>query len=325
MHCSKCGYNNPLTEKFCKNCEVGLEQGSPSPARHVYPQAMNYAGFWVRLLAAFLDILVLGAWLILLIVIIAALVAFSGRDDILHDPTSATLFYGGIVFMVLAYYILLESSTGGATFGKRWMNIKVMDKMGNQLSVTRAAARFIARLLSFSALNIGFLSQPFTRRKQALHDMFASTVVVSANDSRKISIMATLLVLFMALMVPVLAILSTAGLPVFQQQILKVQLNNGVQTGRQATLAVARFYHDNGRVPSAIGDTGRKISLSPHVAGIEINQKNGEITVLFSEATRNAIRRKNLIFTPTLQADSSISWKCHSADIEARYLPGICQ
>lgn len=325
MYCPQCSYNNPINAKVCKNCELDLQAEANDSDHTAAPEELVYAGFWVRFFAAFLDLLVLGAGVILMLFSIAALIAYSGRDSILHNPQAASLFYGLIIFMALAYYILMESGIHSATLGKRWMNIKVLDSHGNRLTVWRAAGRLLARIFSYLSLMLGFLIQPFTRRKQALHDLLAGTVVVRANASNKISVMASLLVLFYALMVPVLAIFATAGLPAYRQIILKAQLDNGMHAGREATLAVARFYRNNGRVPSAIGEAGANIGSSPHVAGIDINQKNGEVTLTFSDTVRKAISNKHLIFTPALQADASIIWKCSSNDIETQVLPVTCK
>lgn len=286
---------------------------------------LNYAGFWVRFLAVFLDLLILGSVVLLMFLSIAGFIALNGREHILHDRLAVSLFYGGIICMATAYYILMESGAQGATFGKRWLNIKVLDTSGHRLSASRASARLLAHPFSYLLLMAGLLMQPLTRRKQALHDMLAGTVVVRANDSTKISLMASLLVLFFALMAPVLALFATAGLPVYQQHILKVQMDKGMQAGSNASLAVANFYRNNGRVPSAISDIHGNSSHSPHVAGIDINQLNGELTVTFSETTRKTISNKHLLFTPALEADQSISWKCHSNDIEVRILPVTCK
>lgn len=325
MYCSQCGYNNPVTVKFCKNCDLDLRDESIASARPGNTEILIHAGFWVRFLAAFLDILVLGACVILFLFLIAALIAYTGRESLLYDRLALPIFYGVIIFITASYYILMESGESGATLGKHWLNIKTTDTSGKQLTIARALARFVFRIFSFVLLMSGFLIQPFTRRKQAMHDLLARTVVVRVSENRKISVMATLLVLFMALMVPVLAIFATAGLPVFQQIVQKVQMNQGVRAGNEASLAIARFYRNNGRVPAAIGDTGTKIRTSPHVAGIEINQQNGELTVVFSDTVRKNIRNKHLIFSPTLAADQSISWKCHSPDIEMQYLADICK
>ena len=325
MYCPLCSYNNPANAKFCKNCELDLTAEAGDSERSIAPEEPRYAGFRLRFFAAFLDLLVIGAGVILLLFLIAGLVAYIGRDSILHNPQAAMLLYGLISFVSAAYFILMESGSRSATLGKRWMNIKVLDSHGHRLTVWRAAGRLFAHIFSYLTLMIGFLIQPFTRRKQALHDMLAGTVVVCASESNKISIMATLLVLFYVLMVPVLALVATAGIPVYRQAILKAQLEQGMQTGRAATLAVAVFWRNNGRVPYAIGEAGANISTSPHVAGIDINQQNGELTLTFSETVRKTIRNKHLIFTPTLQADQVINWKCGSNDIEIQVLPVTCK
>jgi uncharacterized RDD family membrane protein YckC len=324
MYCARCGYNNPVTAKICKNCELDLQATATTPDRAVQPEELTYAGFWLRFFAAFLDVLVLGATIILMLVSIAVVIAFNGRDYIIHDPLLVSIFYWAMFLLAVSYHVFMLSGIHGATFGKRWMNIKVLDTRGGRLTAPRALGRLIARPFSYLLLMTGFLMQPFTPRKQALHDLIAGTIVIRANNSKKISVMASLLVLFFVLMVPALAIFSTVGLPIFQQRILNVQLEQGMRTGRKATLAVARFYHNNGRVPAAISDAA-DISASPHVSDIEINQQSGELILTLSGTVRKAIRHKHLIFTPTQEADSSISWKCHSDDIEARILPATCK
>ena len=325
MYCPQCSYNNPVNTQFCINCGLDFRAVSVDSDHIAEQSVLTYAGFWARFFAAFLDLLVLGAGILLMLLSIAGLIAYSGRDSILHNPQDLLLFYGAIICMSVAYPILMESGTRGATLGKRWMNIKVLDTNGNRLTVWLAAGRLLARAFSYLSLMTGFLLQPFTRRKQALHDLLAGTIVVRANESKKIAVMASLLVLFYALMVPVLGIVATAGLPVYRQTILKAQLRNGMHTGREATLAVARFWRNNGRVPYAIGEAGANISSSPHVAGIDINQKNGEVTVTFSDTVRNAISIRHLVFTPTLDADRSINWRCSSNDIESQFLPATCK
>jgi len=301
-----------------------LHAGAIAPERAVEPEKLIYAGFWLRFFAAFLDLLVLSAGIILLLISIGLVIAINGRDHIIHDSQLVSIFYWAIILLAVSYYVLMLSGIHGATYGKRWMNIKVLDARGDRLTAARALGRLLARLFSYLLLMSGFLIQPFTPRKQALHDLIAGTIVVRSNESKKISVMASLLVVFFAVMLPALAIFATVGVPVFRQHILKVQISHGMQTGKKATQAVAQFYHNNGRVPAAMGDAAA-ISISSHVANIEINPQNGELILTFSETVRKAIRHKHLIFTPKVEADLNISWKCHSNDIEARFLPDTCK
>jgi uncharacterized RDD family membrane protein YckC len=308
-----------------QNREQNFESGITDSGLAAKPATLVYAGFWLRFLAGLLDLLLLVCFIILLGSLVAALIAVTGGDSIVHNDMAAQLFYGLIVFLFFTYRILMEASAQGGTLGKQWMNLRVTDSQGNRLTIARAAWRLLVRPLSYLTLGIGFLLQPFTSRKQALHDLLAGTVVVQTSDSNKISIKAIGVVLFVALMLPLLAIFATAGLPVFQQYIQDVQLEKGIKIGQQASTAVSRFYRSNGHVPAAIGDAGGYISASRHVAGIDINPQNGELTVTFSTAVRKPIRDKHLIFTPALAADHTISWKCHSNDIEAQVLPDLCK
>ena len=331
MYCEQCGYNNPPTEKFCRNCERDLSAGIIKPGRSTpSPQLIKnaqliYAGFWVRFIASLLDVLLLAVCLILIAFAFAGLIALTGRDSIVQNPATKTFLYWAIIIASVLYHVLMESGPGGATLGKRWMNIRIVDTEGKRLTVVRALSRLLARLLTFLTLYIGFLLQPFTRRKQGMHDMLAGTLVVQDSENKKISIMASLLVLLFTLLVPVVALFSTAGLPLYQQYVLKVQLNNGMQVGQKATQAIAAFYRGHGRVPVQIADADSSIKTTHHVSAIEINQQNGELTLTFSNHAGKQISNKHLLFTPALAADHTISWQCHSSDLESRLLPASCK
>jgi uncharacterized RDD family membrane protein YckC len=76
------------------------------------------------------------------------------------------------------YFSLMESSAYQATLGKRLVGIMVTDLSGQRIGFGRATARFFAKYLSQLILYIGFFMAGFTQRKQALHDLIASTLVV---------------------------------------------------------------------------------------------------------------------------------------------------
>ncbi len=76
------------------------------------------------------------------------------------------------------YFTLLESSVLQATLGKTFIGIRVTDEQGRRISILKANARYWAKILSVLTLGVGFLMAGFTRRKQALHDFVAGTLVV---------------------------------------------------------------------------------------------------------------------------------------------------
>ena len=78
------------------------------------------------------------------------------------------------------YFSLQESSARQATIGKLAMGIKVADLEGSRISFGRATARYFSKFLSGLICAVGYVMAGFTQRKQALHDMIASTLVVRA-------------------------------------------------------------------------------------------------------------------------------------------------
>jgi uncharacterized RDD family membrane protein YckC len=76
------------------------------------------------------------------------------------------------------YFAMMESSNKMATLGKMAIGIKVTDLNGNRISFGRATGRYFAKILSGMILMIGYIMAGFTEKKQALHDMIASCLVV---------------------------------------------------------------------------------------------------------------------------------------------------
>jgi uncharacterized RDD family membrane protein YckC len=76
------------------------------------------------------------------------------------------------------YFALFESGKAQATPGKMAMGIKVVDDVGQRIGFGRATGRYFGKIVSGLILNIGYLLAGWTARKQALHDMMASTLVV---------------------------------------------------------------------------------------------------------------------------------------------------
>ena len=86
----------------------------------------------------------------------------------------------GIAVSVLttgAYFVFFECSTHQGTPGKIALGLRVTDLAGGRIGPLRASVRYFAKYLSAAILMIGFFMAIFTRRRQALHDLIAGTVV----------------------------------------------------------------------------------------------------------------------------------------------------
>jgi uncharacterized RDD family membrane protein YckC len=161
--------------------------GAAYPGAPPYPAAAafagaRYGGFWIRVIAAILDAIVVRvvAWPISMLFSLGGLAGTLGGFP--HGGMGLHILGGGIVAVVIIfgswlYEAFMLSSPYQATLGKMIFGMKVTDLSGNRISFARATGRHFAKWLSGMILCIGFIMVGFTERKQGLHDMLAGTLV----------------------------------------------------------------------------------------------------------------------------------------------------
>jgi uncharacterized RDD family membrane protein YckC len=156
----------------------------PTPASFLPPPmpAVGYAGFWIRFVAWILDVLVwfvldIGAHSIIRLSAGVPLTPFWSESSGSSVGLNCAESLVGVVVWWL-YMALSESSAAEATLGKRALRLRVTDLEGRRISFARATGRHFAKILSGLPFLIGFIMAGFTRRRQALHDQMAETVVL---------------------------------------------------------------------------------------------------------------------------------------------------
>jgi uncharacterized RDD family membrane protein YckC len=153
--CPRCGRQNDSLARSCQTCGNELRKIGPVSV------PLFYAGFWKRFAAVVVDVIVVG----------------------LAEGVLSMLVFGAgglaFVFLPWVYEAVMLSSERQATIGKILLGIVVTDIEGQRISFVRATGRHFAKYLSALLLGIGFLMAAFTRRKQALHDLVADTLVVN--------------------------------------------------------------------------------------------------------------------------------------------------
>ena len=171
---------------------------APPPPQQWVADPQPYAGFWKRLVAYILDGIIL--WIPQLIIgnLLGATAAQTARmhtiENANNDPAVVMAAYGvwwsamlpvlgAQALVTWAYFALCESSAMQATPGKLAMGIRVTDDEGRRISFLRATGRHFGKIISSLTLCIGFMMAGWTERKQALHDMMASTLVVNGRAS----------------------------------------------------------------------------------------------------------------------------------------------
>lgn len=143
---------------------------------------MQYAGFWVRVLAYLIDYIILTVAQYAIMAVFG--VGLFGLQEL--DPDGMQVFTNtGLTAIIvlttiggILYFVLLESSSKQATPGKMALGLVVTDSDGNRIGVWRALGRYFAKFLSAIIFLVGFIMVAFTPRKRGLHDILASTLVV---------------------------------------------------------------------------------------------------------------------------------------------------
>jgi uncharacterized RDD family membrane protein YckC len=179
LTCSRCGYYNSDVATRCEQCNARLSQadaerprhvavaeaGPPSPLPPLKPQ-LEYGGFWIRFIAAWIDGFIL---------------TFATAFLIAAFPFAAL----GLIIALLMppLYEILAEARSGATIGKRVFKLRVVRADNLQpIGIPRSIVRHLAHILSALIFFLGYVMAAFNHRKRALHDYIAGTVVIKDYD-----------------------------------------------------------------------------------------------------------------------------------------------
>ena len=146
-------------------------------------QSVTYAGFWRRLLAFILDSTLYSALLLPVLYLV-----YGPEYFVWLTTESSSFAVFGFVDFLLTYVlavilIILFWTRQGATPGKLMLDCRVVDVNTLQtLSTKKAIIRCLAYVISALPFYLGFVWMAFDKRKQALHDKLAGTLVIYRPD-----------------------------------------------------------------------------------------------------------------------------------------------
>jgi uncharacterized RDD family membrane protein YckC len=153
----------------------------------------QYAGFWLRFVAAIIDGIILGVvqWLIILPILGVMGIGMASEFQNIqpgNEAESLSMVAGLMAVMGLAqlfffvlqtlYFSFMESSNLQASVGKLALGLKVTDTNDAKLSFGKALIRNVSKFISMMTMFIGYIIAGFTEKKQALHDLIGGTLVV---------------------------------------------------------------------------------------------------------------------------------------------------
>lgn len=237
----------------------------------------EYGGFWNRFAAAFIDGVILSIGGNILGGLLGVFYGLTGGTS---EDASILVFFLSIIWNWL-YFAVMESSAKQATLGKMAIGLVVTDQNDNRLTFGRATARYFAKWLSSILLMIGYIMAAFTKKKQALHDMIAGTVVYQRQPSKAGGILAGIVVGLIGLMF----VLSLIALPSFLNQAIKAKQSeartyiSAINKGQQV------YYAQNGEFSDNISDLGLGIKSETVNYSYDISRINSNPYVI---STANA-------------------------------------
>jgi uncharacterized RDD family membrane protein YckC len=305
MRCGNCGFENPEGSSLCAHCSTPL---GAAPAGEV-----PYAGFWRRFAAYLIDTLIVAAGFVG-VGVIAALVV--GKPQV-----ESLLLVLRIVGPWL-YFALMWSSPGQASLGKMALGLKVTDEAGNRIGFGRATGRYFAQILTFLSLGIGYAMAVFTRRRQALHDKVAGTLVVRERCSasqissapaapRVATWQAVLVTVGVVVFNPVgIGIMAAIAIPAYQDYIVRAQVIEGLNIAAPIKASVADAYATAGRWDD-VATESLNVRLSPdakYVSKVEVVR--GAVVITYGRNANRQLAGKDLVLAPGTTSTGDVVWVC---------------
>lgn len=300
-----------------------------------------YASFGRRVVAFLIDYLLIAFAAGLVSAFTAAKDSREGSNNL--APLLTLLF-------VWLYEAGMESSALQATLGKLAVGIKVTTLTGERVSFWRATGRFFAQFLSAVILYVGFVMAGFTKRRQALHDLIAGTLVVRKQFApQEIAhsdpapagddVVAVVLSVFGG--IALIGILAAVAIPAYQDYTIRAQVADGLNLVSAYKAAVAEAL---ARGDVAVNIDSDSLRLGPldgrYVQSADVH--SAAIVVTYGRQANQLIQGKHVTLYASVTPAEEVVWVCGHAqppawipgggedtvgitDLDEKYLPSACR
>lgn len=328
-------------------------------ATHYQAPALH-AGFWRRVAAWIIDMLIIGAvhWFLVLTLGTWLIVPWAMLGGV-HDVAMARFFDVGLqpfgIVVLWLYFALCESSALQATPGKLALGLQVTDEYGQRIGFGRATGRYFGKYISALILGIGFLLAGWTARKQALHDLMAGCCVVrkaglvawrsepstesetvlpapavaaaamSSHTGMPGWAIALIVIAGCFFLIPIAAILAAIAIPAYQSYAVRAEVSQGLASTERARALFAEYIVERGALPGSNADLGLPGPDAIHARYVSsVQVADGKVVVTYGNRASPAIRGGHVVISPVGNA-AMLHWHCSSPDIRDNYLPTNCR
>jgi len=179
--------------------DLGDATWPPGTQPSGYRTVARMAGFWQRLAALLIDLILTGLFALPALAFLelgprrttpctienGTITGFGDEPNAMCTvPSDLTWVIFGLLILaafvgIVLYYSLLEGGRSGQTLGKRALGIRVVDKLtGGPIGTGRGVGRYFARILSGLACFVGYLWMLWNAESQTWHDIIVDSYVV---------------------------------------------------------------------------------------------------------------------------------------------------
>lgn len=126
------------------------------------------------------------------------------------------------------------------------------------------------------------------------------------------------------IVIAIIGILAAISIPAYQEYVMKAKLSQAVSIGHDATLAVENYYYKFKSPPEDMKQTDfvQPNSEVGRYTRVTVNPDNAIVTLT---VVLPNLSGETLTFTPSLDSEKRVHWKCSSDDIKASLLPVDCR
>jgi uncharacterized RDD family membrane protein YckC/Tfp pilus assembly major pilin PilA len=321
-----------------------------------------YAGFWRRVAAWAVDMLIVGMVHGVLVLSLGTwlMVPWAMLGGV-HGAAAAKFFDAALqpigIVIVWLYFALCEASAWQATPGKLALGLQVTGEWGQRIGFARATGRTFGKYISALIMGVGFLMAGWTARKQALHDLMAGCCVVrksglaawrsdASTDSGDTAPAASVaaatgplpprtgmpgwgialtVIVGGFLLVPVAAILAAFAIPAWQGHTVRAEVAQGLASTERVRALFAEYVVQRGAFPGNNADLGLPrpgAMRTRYVTSVHVS--GGKVVVTYGNQASPVIHGGHVVISPEGNA-VMLRWRCSSPDIRSRYLPGNCR
>jgi signal peptidase I len=149
----------------------------------IQKENIQYAGFWVRTAAGAVDSFIINLVTVIVIIIVSYLIHSSISTGMYLK--FILLFLMGFSILNVVVYLAWFNANGRQTPGKTLFGIAARSTSLESLALLQSFFRAIFQMFGNALLGLGYLLIIFNKRKRALQDFMARTVVIRVAPARK--------------------------------------------------------------------------------------------------------------------------------------------